>query len=1072
MSERRIFLNALDQESAAARTAYLDEACAGRPGLRRRVERLLRSHEAISTFLDVPAMEQLEAANQSLAFLEPGIEPNSLGRLDYYEVLEVIGRGSTGMVLRAKDTKLQRTVAIKVLALPLAASARSRQRFIHEAQTAAAVRDDHVVAIHAVSDEGPVPYLVMEYIHGITLEQWIHRAGALDINDILRIGLQTAQGLAAAHAQGLIHRDIKPANILLEDGVHRVKITDFGLAGAAAEASSVEAGMIAGTPPYMSPEQASGQPTDQRSDLFSLGSVLYALCTGRPPFEDESTSAILQRVREDTPRPVQEINPAIPIWLGNLIARLQAGKPAGRPESAQEVADLLSRRLTELQGSAAAEAVAPAPRPEVDRLTVRPIGHARWDWCLAGLLVALVALVICLALVRHHSPDDTGSLRIGAFLPLDLRRENIPHRLLVLAGGGDPNRAPPELAAVLGDGRFLLPHAGQIAWMVQSPDSKILAVPLDEDVVLYDATTGAYQQTLNGPGGRAFQVAFSPDNRLLAVTTRHETPGGAVRVWSLPEARVLSTNSLPGSKISCAVVFSPDSQRLLTEGDQQLCIFDALSGQPLQKLDLGQGIGSLEFSPDGKRLALTNWLGQEVKIFHWMDNRFTEARTLRGHRSPTSAATFSPDGQFLVSSDFTSFKIWNAQTFAEIATVEAPAQQLAFAPDGRSLLTASTIADPRPAYKFTWWDVRTHKELKSFRVTAATEPVRTFHFLSRDGKTLFVAPQHEATYIKAIDANSGKEQFPRQGHIAPLHVVAIGPDGCIAASAGRDWAVKLWDLRTGRVLHSLNAHTGAVCGLAFSSDGKLLASGSRDGTIAIWEVASGNEIRALHGHSRSTSRIQFGPDGRTIAAGVEGGLVKLWDVSTGNVTRVLSGHTGAVHCVAFSADGKRLASGGEDHVVLLHDLAHGGAKKLVITSKVNDLAFVPSGNALAAVCDGPESTVRLWNLESLQETTFRGHSGPIHGLAFSSSEPLLATCGDDGTVRLWNLADQVHRPRTIGPGPFGGPVRSVAFTPDGRYLATANANGMVYLLRMENSGRINEPEATARPRDSLDMVRD
>src|SRR5262249_30816777 len=174
----------------------------------------------------------------------------------------------------------------------------------------------------------------------------------LPVLEILRIGLQIAEGLAAAHRQGLIHRDIKPANILLENSVERVKITDFGLARAVDDASLTRSGVIAGTPAYMSPEQAGGERVDPRSDLFSLGSVLYALCTGHPPFRANTAMAVLKRVCDDTPRPIREINPEIPEWLCAVVARLQAKDPGQRYESAAEVAALLSRRLAQLQTGA------------------------------------------------------------------------------------------------------------------------------------------------------------------------------------------------------------------------------------------------------------------------------------------------------------------------------------------------------------------------------------------------------------------------------------------------------------------------------------------------------------------------------------------------------------------------------------------------------------------------------------------------------------------------------------------------------------------------------------------------
>src|SRR5262245_49113485 len=213
-----VFFAALQKGSPAERTAYLDEACAGNEALRRRVEALLAAHPRVGQFLERPVAEAEGVTKlrgpkdtaEDLPFLAPPTEPGSLGRLDHYEVLDVVGKGGMGVVLRARDSKLHRVVALKVLAAPLAASGTARQRFVREARAAAAVRDDHVVDIYAVCDDGPVPYLVMEFIDGQNLDALIRRGGSLEVKQILRIGIQVASGLAAAHKQGLIHRDVKP----------------------------------------------------------------------------------------------------------------------------------------------------------------------------------------------------------------------------------------------------------------------------------------------------------------------------------------------------------------------------------------------------------------------------------------------------------------------------------------------------------------------------------------------------------------------------------------------------------------------------------------------------------------------------------------------------------------------------------------------------------------------------------------------------------------------------------------------------------------------------------------------
>jgi serine/threonine protein kinase len=401
-----VFCAALEKGTPAERAVYLDEACAGNEALRRRVEALLAGHAQAGRFLEQPVVEAeglaaaggLEGAAADLSFLAPPSEPGSLGRLDHYEVLEVVGKGGMGVVLRARDTKLLRIVALKVLAAPWAASGSARRRFAREARAAAAVRDEHVLDIYAVCDDGPVPYLVMEFIAGCNLEALLRQGGPLEVKEVLRIGIQVASGLAAAHQHGLVHRDVKPANILLENGVQRVKLTDFGLARAADDASLTQSGFIAGTPRYMSPEQANGEPVDHRSDLFSLGSVLYELCTGRPPFRAPNTAAVLRRVSEETPRPVREVNPDAPGPLCRLIDRLHAKKPADRPASAKEVADLLAGLLADsnqgtspvpVPGRPSTVPGAPRQAGPSDR---RAVLSRPWRWAAAALVLLCVGL--------------------------------------------------------------------------------------------------------------------------------------------------------------------------------------------------------------------------------------------------------------------------------------------------------------------------------------------------------------------------------------------------------------------------------------------------------------------------------------------------------------------------------------------------------------------------------------------------------------------------------------------------------------------------------------------------------
>ncbi len=419
---KEIFLEAAEQPDEAAQSAYLARACGDDAGLRERVEALLRSHDPAGSFLGSPAVKptDLNGATQELGvdpnatpdddangaedlpFLSRSSRPDSLGRLGHYEMLQVLGKGGFGIVFRAFDETLQRVVAVKVMAPQIATLSPARKRFLREARSSAAVRHENVVQVYEVG-ERPLPYLAMEFVPGETLQQKLDRSGPLDVSEVLRIGRQVAEGLAAAHAMDLIHRDIKPANVLLEGGAQRrVKITDFGLARAADDASISQSGLIAGTPMYMAPEQALGHKLDQRADLFSLGSVLYQMVSGRPPFRAPSALAVLKRVAEESPRPIPEIIPETPAWLCDIIAKLHAKNPDERFQSAREIADVLADCEAQLKANAKLKDFSKIPvgkRPDSRRSV------AKWVATMGLIVFSVTGLIAVVAGLFFRSPD-------------------------------------------------------------------------------------------------------------------------------------------------------------------------------------------------------------------------------------------------------------------------------------------------------------------------------------------------------------------------------------------------------------------------------------------------------------------------------------------------------------------------------------------------------------------------------------------------------------------------------------------------------------------------------------------
>jgi serine/threonine protein kinase len=285
---------------------------------------------------------QAAPAKELYDFLAPPQAPGEMGWLGPYRVLKILGAGGMGVVFQAEDSLLKRPVALKAMKPALASSESARARFTREAIAIAAIKHDHIVTIYQVGNDRGVPFLSMEFLEGEALDARLQSEGALPVAEVVRIGREIAEGLAAAHQRGLIHRDIKPANIWLEGERRRVKILDFGLARAVAgDGLITQSGVILGTPAYMAPEQARSEKIDPRCDLFSLGCVLYHLATGRMPFQGKDTMSILMALAVDTPPPPQELRGEIPASLSGLIQELLAKNVIERPVSAQEVVQRL-----------------------------------------------------------------------------------------------------------------------------------------------------------------------------------------------------------------------------------------------------------------------------------------------------------------------------------------------------------------------------------------------------------------------------------------------------------------------------------------------------------------------------------------------------------------------------------------------------------------------------------------------------------------------------------------------------------------------------------------------------------
>ena len=637
-----------------------------------------------------------------------------------------------------------------MLAPELAYLGSARLRFAREARAAASIAHDHVVAIHAVDAWKGLPYLVMQYVAGKSLQGRIEGEGPLAVREVLRIGMQVASGLAAAHAQGLVHRDIKPANILLENGIERVKITDFGLARAADDASLSHSGVAAGTPHYMAPEQARCEPIDHRVDLFGLGGVMYAMCTGHPPFRAETAMAVLRRVCDDTPRSIRADHPEVPAWLDAIIAKLLAKDPAARFQTASEVSELLGQCLVYLERPTDAP-----PFPHETR-------HGRF----AGLRRRRrVAVILLFALVAGFTAALDRGLTVtsGSLATASRGKESAKSSLAI----GSPLGVLRPVPVTCRDRVAPWPFWA-VSTAAYSPDGTELAIGSGDGLVsLCSARPPNCLRAILKHPERVLSLAYSPDGKSLAVAGgdwERGTRKGFVRLWNTATGRELATHA-KGSDIQFAVAFSPD----------------------------------------GNTLA---WCGRDRTVTLWDVVQGRVRATCVGHEGTVRAVAFHPGGSRLVSAGFDgTIRFWNTGTGAEdgdpIRLAGRSSNCVAVSPDGESFAfnTGPRSDDPgwgAPApgslQIYDWNSRKRRLTLNGHRYLILSAS------FSPDGKTLASAGGHfaDGAEVKLWDLASGRERHSLLGHQWWVECVAFSPDSGFVVSVGgfekNPGEVRVWDL--------------------------------------------------------------------------------------------------------------------------------------------------------------------------------------------------------------------------------------------------------------------------------------
>lgn len=925
--------------------------------------------------------------------------PAPLGQLGPYRLLRECGSGGMSVVFEAEDAALNRRVAVKTLRPNLNLCGQSRQRFLREARTAAAVRHDHIVTVFQVGEADGVPYLAMELLQGQTLEARLKSDEPLPLTEALRIGREVADGMAAAHAAGLIHRDIKPANLWLEAGTGRVKILDFGLARALADDGRLtQHGAIVGTPAYMAPEQARGEEGDGRCDLFSLGCVLYRLTTGRPAFAGKDVTSLLLSVALDVPPAPKGFNAPLPPPLAELILSLLSKSPDGRPASAAEVVARLAEVESDLQ--AGRKWPSPPRRRGLSRIAV-------------GLcLVALVGALAWLPRRTHEEPIGEVSDPF-AFLSPD---RIDPIHLLALGNG----TATPGLVAVLGDSRFRA--WDEIRAVGYSPSGREVIAASRGKLLTWDAATGRLLHTRAG-------TYFSPDDKYLV----HDATG-----W-LHDARgnrLLEIGTFGHLTHGPAFLAEPPLLAT-TSGPRGLRWWNLRDGSTQRQEQAHRAvIHAMTFSPDGRRLASASADGV-VNI--WDVARGTQLHTVNAHPGSVDDLAFSPDGACLASCGYKTIKLWDAHNWTErrVLRTEGVVRKLVFRPDGKRLASAGQGGHEPMAI----WDSDTGQCLRAFGGRESKIVALGF---SADGQRLVSGGAGGC--VRTWDVASGQETHPLRGHLGRVQTMRLTADGRHLITVGQDDTFRLWDLAR---LEEVEVRAGvlreAADSVRASADGRRFFVYDAYGRAKVFETVAaeplpGRELFSLTEPTTPTPCLS--DDGEYLATYADKRL-SVWEVANGRRTATLTG-THAPLVLGFDPTGRQVTLAGADGVVQLWDWRAGRLTQTLRTdgTTFTALAYDPSGGRLAA--RQPEQ-VTVWDVASGQERFVRRLAGgTVLQLTFSPEGQRLAVVLTNATVKL--LDSSTGKP--LQEWTFPGTARCATFAPDGRHLLIGQANGTVGVLRL------------------------
>jgi WD40 repeat protein/serine/threonine protein kinase len=1032
MTERDIFIAALQEEDPARRQAYLDQACAEQPDMRQQVEGLLRLHEGVGGFLQTALAESAVIGPRPDAVEKPAAREGPGTVIGPYKLLEQLGEGGFGVVFMAEQTQpVRRKVALKILK-PGMDSRQVVARFEAERQALALMDHPHIAKVHdAGTTETGRPYFVMELVRGVPLTDFCDH-NRFDVRGRLGLFVSVCRAVQHAHQKGVIHRDLKPTNILvtLHDGVPVAKVIDFGIAKALGQQLTDKTlftsfAQMIGTPLYMSPEQAelSGLDVDTRSDVYALGVLLYELLTGTTPFDRERLkTAGLDEIR----RIIREEEPARPS------TRISALGLAAVTVSAS--------RRTDPQG------LRRQCRKELDWVVMRCLEKDRnRRYETASGLAADVDRYLNDEPVLAYPPSAWYRFR-----KLARRNKRALVTVTVLA-----------LAALVGVGALAVSTV--LVWeanqeLKESVERERLAANGERREVYFQRITVAHRE-------------LSIDNLAAALRALEDCPED-LRGWEWHYLmRLCKVNPLVIQHKAEAngVAFSPDGAQLASAGgDGVVRIWNSRTGgKPIQEFKAhDKAACGVAFHPAGRHLASTGADGL-VKVWELATGREVfrgPCDALRKFGAAYTVAFRPPDGRHLAAGSKPTVTLWDWENRQPVLTVgghEHHTMPVAFSPDGRRLATGGAFGEGHNI-----WDAETGRRLRT--LPAQQHPVTAVAF-SPDGRRLALACIGRNVTLLDSTTDMHVQTLVHSGNVLGA---AFSPNGQRLATTGEDKTVRIWDPETGREVLSLRGHAASCGCVAFSPDGHRLASCSTDGTIRVWDATplrgdEGQEVLTFAQQNDEIRSVAVSPDGERVVSAGLGPHVKVWNAATGQPIVVFPGHTPVVFSVAWHPDGQRIATAGSEgprHAVKVWDGRTGREHFAVPASQdgfagpYTAVAFRPDGRYL--VTGNQDGVVQVRDSQTGKEVhRLVTHGREVRGLVFSRDGEHLASASSDGEVKLWDATrlDEKQDPR-IPPirGRVPGPSLNVAFSPDGRRLATGGEENTVKIWDVQ-TGRELQP---------------